>query len=896
MSSVPLQPGARLPAGALLSERFRVVRLVARGGMGHVYEAEDLKLKERVALKILLPDLAEDPRFTERFLREVHLARQVTHPNVCRLYDVFHHRGHPFEDGAEITFLVMELLPGPTLAQRAKEGPTALVDAFDIVRQLAAGLQAAHDAGVVHRDFKSANVVLVPKADGTTRAVITDFGVARSLVEREDELTDHGEVVGTAAYIAPEQLEGGEVSFASDLYSLGVVMYEMVTGRRPFETPTRLTITARRAKEGLLATNVALDRLDPRWEAVILRCLARDPKDRFASADEVSKALEQPAPPPPTPRRAGTVALAVAAAAGVAIAITIAIGIAALKLRSAASRGDVRAIQLTSSSGLDLNGAFSPGGKRVAYASDRTGSFEIRVTPRVPGEPETVLTSDGAQSVQPVFSPDGRFVAYHSLSRGGIWIRPATGGDARRLVPFGSHPAWSPDGRTIAFQSEGVVDLAPTGLGPLAPSTIWEATVEDGATRARTQPGVPRGGHGNPVYAPDGRSIAFVAFTPERGQVWRVAVAGGAPETLVARDQYDYDPVYSPDGRFLYYGAVTGEASYGLYRLRLDEAGRTTGAPEQVVTPGPAILRHLSLAVDGDALSYSALTTTSNLFAISLSPATFEPTGSPAPLSAENARTSRPVFSPDGARLAFSRWRPGTNLQVWVMNADGTAPAQATSFKAENHSPSWFPDGRRIAYSSDRGEKPGLWAVDLATTAEALVLPLPRDGDSPRLSPDGRSVAFNAHDDRNVVNVFVASVAGGAPKPVTVESELAAFPTWSPDGKLLAFQLRRGEDRQIATVPASGGDVSVVTTAHGQSWSWGFSPDGERIAFAGRRDGVWNVYWISRTTRQEIPLTRYTALNTYVRYPDWSPRGDRIVYELAETKGNVWVLSGLNKR
>src|SRR5262249_45229535 len=159
----------------------------------------------------------------------------------------------------------------------------------------------------------------------------------------------------------------------------------------------------------------------------------------------------------------------------------------------------------------------------------------------------------------------------------------------------------------------------------------------------------PRGGHGCPTYAPDGTSIAFIVFTPESGTIWRVDAAGHPPEPLVNRDQYDYDPLYSPDGRYLYYGAVTGESSYGLYRIHLDEKGRTSGVPEPVVTPGYAILRHLSISPDGDALAYSAMATTSNLLSIPLSKETFEPAGPPAPLTRESSRSSRPVFSPDGS-------------------------------------------------------------------------------------------------------------------------------------------------------------------------------------------------------------------------------------------------------
>jgi tetratricopeptide (TPR) repeat protein/tRNA A-37 threonylcarbamoyl transferase component Bud32 len=298
--------GGRLPVapafapGTLLAERFRVVRFIAQGGMGEVYEAEDLELRDRVALKTISHAVADDERAMERFRREVQLSRRVTHANVCRIFDIFRQRiasPDPARPDVEIAFLTMELLSGETLAQRLDRiHRFAPAEALPIVTQIAAGLSAAHRAGVIHRDFKAGNVLLVedPAEPGATRAVVTDFGLAHARAREAEgapSLTGSGLVAGTPAYMAPEQIEGGEVTPASDLFALGIVMYEMVTGTLPFTGHTPLSIAVRRLKEAPRPPITHVPDLDPKWNAAILRCLERDPADRFASASDLVKAL-----------------------------------------------------------------------------------------------------------------------------------------------------------------------------------------------------------------------------------------------------------------------------------------------------------------------------------------------------------------------------------------------------------------------------------------------------------------------------------------------------------------------------------------------------------------------------------------------------------------------------
>lgn len=288
MSRVEAPPA--LAEGDVVAGRFRVTRFIARGGMGEVYEAHDRELDAAVALKILRPDLAGDAVAVDRLRREIHLARQVTHRGVCRIYDLFRH-SHLGDDGLEhpLVGFSMELLAGETLQERLQRaGALDLGQALAIATQAGAALGAAHAAGVIHRDLKSSNLMLVPDGDGE-RVVITDFGLARAADVGTDleSLTGSDSVVGTLAYMAPEQLEGEEATAAADIYAFGTMLYEMVSGSRPFTGRSAISNAVRRLSSAPPSPRVHVPDLPQRWERAILRCLERQPEDRYPRALDV---------------------------------------------------------------------------------------------------------------------------------------------------------------------------------------------------------------------------------------------------------------------------------------------------------------------------------------------------------------------------------------------------------------------------------------------------------------------------------------------------------------------------------------------------------------------------------------------------------------------------------
>jgi serine/threonine protein kinase len=286
-------------AGDLIRDRYRVVRRVGRGGTGEVYEAEDTATGATVALKTVQPELVGSTKVVQRFERECRFSQRISHPNVLRISHVFQ---VPIPEGRfeistgealEVPCMVMEYLEGETLADRLGRGERIpQEEAKPLVCQMAAALAAAHRAGVVHRDLKPDNMFLVPAADGT-RVVLTDFGVARHAApSQEESLTASNVLLGTPTYMAPEQLELEEAMPASDLYTLGLVMFEMVAGRPPFEAETAIKTVFKRVQEDAPSPREVVPDLDRRWEEVILRCLERQPEDRYSDAQEIIRALD----------------------------------------------------------------------------------------------------------------------------------------------------------------------------------------------------------------------------------------------------------------------------------------------------------------------------------------------------------------------------------------------------------------------------------------------------------------------------------------------------------------------------------------------------------------------------------------------------------------------------
>ncbi|HWM90652.1 MAG TPA: hypothetical protein VN493_07790 [Thermoanaerobaculia bacterium] len=545
-----------------------------------------------------------------------------------------------------------------------------------------------------------------------------------------------------------------------------------------------------------------------------------------------------------------------------------------------------RLSRLTSSHHLEVFPSFSPRGDALAFSSDRSGSLEIHVRQLTGRRGERRLTSDGRQNLQPAWSPNGELIAYCSRLRGGIWVIPARGGEPRRLTDFGSNPAWSPDGTTLVFQSDPFTELSLFVFPALPPSTLWLVPAKGGTPRQLTRPGGPSGGHGAPTWSPDGRRIAFTAFTLWGGKLWTVSAAGDDLK-LIEGPRLPREPVYSPDGQTLYYSGPDPALGFTVWRIPV------TGGKPVPVQSAPA--RDLALSPDGRRLAFSHMDLDGRLWSIPVSPGTGETAGPATALTTDpKGRESRPTFSPDGRRIAFYQPSPETNrIELWMMNADGTGRVRLSEEGTfASGQPIWMAGGSQIAFLSRAKGPAAVWKrIDLESRAVDTVAQPDEAWTWTRPSPDGRRLAIELADPEGTVNTWVLPSLDGEPRQITSDPEFAGSPIWSRNGDLLAVRLRRGSDGQIGLIPADGGPLEQVTSGLNVVSQPGWSPDDRKLVFAAERDGFWNLWWASRDGG---PLHRVTDLpkkfNLYLRFPDWSPAGDRIVYEYGEILGELWML------
>jgi Tol biopolymer transport system component/predicted Ser/Thr protein kinase len=783
--------------------------------MGEVYAAEDLRLHRKVALKILPGTLADDPARRARFEREATAVAALNHPNIVTVYSV---------EGADgVHFITMELVEGKPLSELLPRDGLPLPKFFDLAVPLADAVAAAHKAGVVHRDLKPDNVVV--GADG--RVKILDFGLAKfdaaprasseasALPTRH--LTQEGQILGTVAYMSPEQVEGKALDHRTDIFSLGIVLYEMATGRRPFQGDSGASIISSILRDTPASAADLNPRL-PRHLARILRqCLAKNPDERVQTAQDVRNQLqdlrremdsgalqERPAAAGgaaaevaaagagrASPGRPNRTALAVAGVIG--LAIVAAAALLTLRRGPAASPSQAGAFAGTQSKLTDLPGeevtpSLSPDGKNVAFASRATGNWDIFVQ-RVGGSNPVNLTKDSKEDeIQPAFSPDGERIAFRSSrDKGGLYVMGATGESVVRLTNFGYRPAWSPDGARIAFQTDSFnVPSARPGL-----SELWVVEVATGQIHK-----IFDGDAVQPSWSPSGKRIAYWAIPSGGGQrdIWTIPAEGGTPVAVTHDAPLDWNPVWAPDGRHLYFSSERG-GSMNLWRVAIDETtGNTQGEPEPVTFGSSSALHSATISGDGQRIAYVASVGFSTIRKADLDPVAGRLTVAPAAMGRSSSSVFWLALSPDGRTLAYTTVgageKPGMMREEIVITAvDGSSRRRIAASDSRNRMPVWSPAGDRLAFASDRSGAYMIYTVradgsDLAPYDAGL-----KDMIYPIWSPAGDrlSMSETGHTVRTVIAPFPRGDRPPEEIAQPTEPDVRFIPvSWSPDGATLA--------------------------------------------------------------------------------------------------------------
>jgi Tol biopolymer transport system component/DNA-binding winged helix-turn-helix (wHTH) protein len=570
-----------------------------------------------------------------------------------------------------------------------------------------------------------------------------------------------------------------------------------------------------------------------------------------------------------------------------------ALGLTAIVLKGRAPRAPIfQARQFSTSDGLDVCPSFSPDGNLIAYASDRGGPFQVFVRSRDPNAKELQLTRDDNQNLGPVFSPDGRWIAYYSLAQPGIYRVPALGGPAQKLSNFGVQPVWSPDGKWIVFPSFGGGSMSTTDSYWPQHSTLWLIASEGGQPKQITTTANPVGGQQWPSWSPDGKEIRFVNKYNNESNLWSYRLADGARRKLFAFRFELGGPVFSPDQRSMYYVTWRLNGDIAIWRLPLDpEKLQPAGEAQPVYIPVVGVPRDLALTADGKHLSFSIILSESKIL-LAQTPDGKTISGEPKPVTHEvGFRYAQPTLSKDGGLVAYTLWRKGRNAAVMVSKTDGSDSWMVEPETEGHYYPYFAPDDQWVSYFADWGPRKGgikrTRISDRETVTTAAVDG--GTGGSVAFSPDGARILVNDIAGPEMALIARDLSTGAVTRLAAKQGFDIGYGHYSPDEKWISVDFQPPGNSMVGVVPAQGGEPEVLLEKPGLAYPYGWASDSNRILFAGRYDGIWNVYWISRISRHVEQLTHYSALRTYVRYPSWSADSRRLVFEFNESKGNVFV-------
>jgi Tol biopolymer transport system component/predicted Ser/Thr protein kinase len=888
---------------------YRITEKLGEGGMGVVYKAEDTKLKRPVALKFLAPHLLRDEEGRKRFLREAQDAASLDHPNICTVHEI--------DEADDRTFIVMAFLEGRPLRERIKEGPLKLSEALSIAIQMAEGLDAAHEKGITHRDIKPDNVMLMAGSRGLVK--LMDFGLAQ--LAGSSKFTREGTTLGTVSYMSPEQAEGAETSHRTDIWSLGVVLYEMVAGHLPFRGDFDQAVIYSIMNEPAEPLTAVRSGVPKELDRIVDKCLAKEPEQRYQHADDLLvdlRTLRAEMEPQAARVSAGSGAAKRVSPAIIGAAAAVVLGAVGLgwwfgRQGEPAAQGppEYNLRQITRDAGVTHQPALSPDGRLLAYSSDRggAGNRDIWVQQLGSGEPIR-LTDHDSDDVEPSFSPDGSQIVFRSArDGGGLYVIPALGGNVRRLAADGFDARFSPDGKWISYVQSS------TDSSNRFFISLHVASIAGGAAReVSTGLALARA----PVWSPDSRYLLFEGGTEPEG-------FGVFPDS-------DWWIVPLEGGEAVQLGAAQHLETAGIAAGR----GIRAPVPRAWLSAGNRIL--FSAAV-GDGAA--------NLWQFEISADPWRLLGPPQRLTSGTGE-AQPSASNDG-RIVFTS--AAADWDIWSLPLDpnkgqATGPLEkfvsGLSFEAY---PTVSADGAKLLYISDRAGNQDVWLRDVKSGADTPVTVSPQPEIRAALSPDGSRVAFARLEDRRI-NLYVSDDSGGSERkmvegignimdwiagenkilfytptpilwmtldPETGKTEEIAlhhpeYPVhdvrFSPDRHWVAFKLFM-EARRYGPMFIARADGYRI--AEQSEWipiadplwnmrNW-WSPDGATLYFLSWRDQFACIWRQRLNPKTKKPLGDPVAVQHFhgesrslnPNFLGYGMAADRLYFPLGTAKGNIWL-------
>jgi Tol biopolymer transport system component/serine/threonine protein kinase len=882
-------PKEELTTGSTFAGRYQIIEELGKGGMGRVYKAHDTKIREKIALKLIKPEIVKDRKTIERFSNELKLARKIRHKNICQMFDLGEEKG--------THFITMEYISGEDLKNMIRmSGRLALGTTISIAKQVCEGLAEAHKMGIIHRDLKPSNIMI--DREGDVR--IMDFGIAHSLETKG--MTGAGVMIGTPEYMSPEQVEGKEIDQRSDVYSLGVILYELVNVQVPFEGDTPFTVVIKHKSEMPKNPKELNAQIPDDLNRMILKCLEKDKENRYRSAGEVRSEIESIEKGIPTterivPKKKPLTSKEITIKFGmrklfVPLLAFVALLVAAGYFLFRGSREPLkieisRTHQITHASGLEIDPALSPDGKMIAYAAGPEGQMRLFIRQIAGGRTIALTEEYPGHHRCPQWSPDGTRIAFQS--DGAVYVVPALGGIPKQLVepsPIeweGRALAWSPDSKQIAYSEE---------------NAVFAVQIEGGETRMIAEAYEPH----SLSWSPDGRHIAFtsgnISFVfgrPYIGNIapcsiWTVSPIKGDPIQVTDKKSLNVSPVWTPDCRNLLFVSNRG-GSRDVYQLPLDKTAAPIGPPIRLTTGLDA--HSISISSDGSELAYSVFTYNANIWSIRIPDKDVISISEAQPVTEGNQAIEGIDVSLDGQWLVFDSNRSG-NQDIYKTPVAGGELEQLTTHPSDDFLPSWSPDGDEIAFYSFRT---GNRDIHLMTAEGGSIQQLtddPAQERYPDWSPDGRQLVFYS-DKTGRQELYIISrndkdAAWGPPRQLTFDGSF--YGKWSPDGRFIAYVFfgnlliipPEGSDPCVLVKKA---DPSVLPNPRFPAWS----SDGQTVYYkavdAEERASFWSIPVSGGTPKL---LVRFDDPTRKSVRPEFAADGSRFFFTLTENKSDLWVM------
>lgn len=879
--------------------KYRIVERIGGGGMGVVYRAEDQRLGRSVALKFISPGFTSDASARARLVREAQAASSLDHSNICTVHEI-----DEAPDGQ--TFLVMAYYGGETLKQRIARGGITTEEAVDLAIQIASGLRAAHEAGIVHRDLKPANIILTERGE----VKILDFGLAK--VAAASAITTEGSVLGTVAYMAPEQLRGEPSDMRSDLWSLGVILSEMVMGRPPF----------RGEYEQVIA--YAIQHVEPDFDGVpapilriLERALAKDRDHRYTSAAEMladlsqigsqqKRILQQDALGTKsslglwrslglTSSLRNRLRWPVAAAGLVAVSLLLWFAVVGPRpsestsvITGAAAMHSLTLEQVTAAEDLEMHPAFAPDGERLVYSRETNGFMHLFLRDFAAGSDEQ-LTTENSDDVQATWSPDGSTVlfvrsnaangklqpddVFGADSGGDIWMYSFADGAERKLIDDAYNPAFSRDGLRIAF------DASWSGS-----RRIWVSDQLGRNARPVSIDSSEAVSHIAPTWSPDGSKIAYQNLDWTKFDIRVVDLLSRTTWKITDDTSLNIYPSWSPTSETIYFSSYRG-GGLNVWSVRFDESA--PGYPQQVTTGAG---QDVHVDVDpNERLSFTTLNLNSDLWRLPVDPQSGAVRGEPEPVVASTREEGRGAWSPDGSRIAFNSDRGG-HMNIWTYDLTSGALEQVTDGPGGDFQARWSPAGDRLAFFSTRSGDADIWIVDLVSKELTRLTTSPALDVNPTYSPDGSRIAY--HSDRDGrKEVWVMDADGSNQRPLTSIGAQGHFLNWSADGREIFFQSPPRVFDGLMRVSIDGGDPTPLAKSPAAAHA-SFSPDGRRVMdVSGHR-----TLWVTPLVGEPMEVFSFDDPEIRIDYPVWSPDGRWVLFDRNRPRGgDIWMASSASR-